>query len=348
METLKNGFHYPVTVILTSDEQFGYAREPIIQRMPDGSIVCLTLTGGPTEPHKTNVVGVVRSEDDGKSWSRHTTLFQHSERACWAPEMYVEGDVVCVLVHTYNSECRYRELIVYQSFSYDSGKTWTEPKSLPSGSTNYCFRKRCVLKNGNWIFPVYWQECNAAWDWVKEPVEDSLSMKWPKRAGTVISTDQGKTYSLHGYLKAEFPLWENNIVELENGDLIMLMRAERSGFLYKSISHDGGYTWSEAEKTDIPNPNSKITLIRQENKILLFHNPNSNYQGVIFDMRKPLSLWISYDEMKSWGKKIVLCDEPMFYPHAFLDNEKRMVYLASENARTHFLMKIPYAELEKE
>ena len=90
-----------------------------------------------------------------------------------------------------------------------------------------------------------------------------------------------------------FPLWENNIVELENGDLIMLMRAERSGFLYKSISHDGGYTWSEAEKTDIPNPNSKITLIRQENKILLFHNPNSNYQGVIFDMRKPLSLWIS-------------------------------------------------------
>ena len=154
METLKNGFHYPVTVILTSDEQFGYAREPIIQRMPDGSIVCLTLTGGPTEPHKTNVVGVVRSEDDGKSWSRHTTLFQHSERACWAPEMYVEGDVVCVLVHTYNSECRYRELIVYQSFSYDSGKTWTEPKSLPSGITNYCFRKRCVLKNGNWIFPV--------------------------------------------------------------------------------------------------------------------------------------------------------------------------------------------------
>ena len=233
METLKNGFHYPVTVILTSDEQFGYAREPIIQRMPDGSIVCLTLTGGPTEPHKTNVVGVVRSEDDGKSWSRHTTLFQHSERACWAPEMYVEGDVVCALVHTYNSECRYRELIVYQSFSYDSGKTWTEPKSLPSGITNYCFRKRCVLKNGNWIFPVYWQECNAAWDWVKEPVEDSLSMKWPKRAGAVISTDQGKTYSLHGYLKAEFPLWENNIVELENGDLIMLMRAERSGFLYK-------------------------------------------------------------------------------------------------------------------
>lgn len=77
---------------------------------------------------------------------------------------------------------------------------------------------------------MYWQECNAAWDWVKEPVEDSLSMKWPKRAGAVISTDQGKTYSLHGYLKAEFPLWENNIVELENGDLIMLMRAERSGF----------------------------------------------------------------------------------------------------------------------
>lgn len=103
METLKNGFHYPVTVILTSDEQFGYAREPIIQRMPDGSIVCLTLTGGPTEPHKTNVVGVVRSEDDGKSWSRHTTCSNiQSElvglrRCMWKVMLYVRWYIPIIL-----------------------------------------------------------------------------------------------------------------------------------------------------------------------------------------------------------------------------------------------------------
>jgi len=135
--------------------------------------------------------------------------------------------------------------------------------------------------------------------------------------------------------------YEQEIFEIDNTDIKTVFA---DVFSDESVE----YFDFSAEKTDIPNPNSKITLIRQENKILLFHNPNSNYQGVIFDMRKPLSLWISYDEMKSWGKKIVLCDEPMFYPHAFLDNEKRMVYLASENARTHFLMKIPYAELEKE
>lgn len=119
----------------------------------------------------------------------------------------------------------------------------------------------------------------------------------------------------------------------------MLMRAERSGFLYKSISHDGGYTWSEVEKTDIPNPNSKITLIRQENKILLFHNPNSNYQGVIFDMRKPLSLWISYDE-EILGKKVVLCESLCFIPHAFLD-KKSGWFIWHQKARTHFLVKVP-------
>ena len=38
----------------------------------------------------------------------------------------------------------------------------------------------------------------------------------------------------------------------------------------------------------------------------------------------------------------------MFYPHVFLDDEKQMVYLAAENAKIHFLMKIPYVDLEKE
>lgn len=44
-------------------------------------------------------------------------------------------------------------------------------------------------------------------------------------------------------------LWENNIAEYENGKLVMLMRAEFTGYLYRSFSDDYGKTWSKPEKT---------------------------------------------------------------------------------------------------
>lgn len=37
--------------------------------MPDGSLVCFSLSGGPTEPHNDNAVFVTHSYDNGKTWS---------------------------------------------------------------------------------------------------------------------------------------------------------------------------------------------------------------------------------------------------------------------------------------
>ena len=46
-----------------------YAREPVIRRMPDGSLLCLFLTGGPTEPHNENKTVACRSFDGGDTWT---------------------------------------------------------------------------------------------------------------------------------------------------------------------------------------------------------------------------------------------------------------------------------------
>ena len=52
-----------------------YAREPVIRRMKDGTLICLVLTGGPKEPANDNVVKIMRSSDDGKTWSEPEILF---------------------------------------------------------------------------------------------------------------------------------------------------------------------------------------------------------------------------------------------------------------------------------
>ena len=177
---------------------------------------------------------------------------------------------------------------------------------------------------------------------------DGIDENWPFRCGVLRTEDNGKSFHIEGYLKAQTPLWENNIAEYENGKLVMLMRAEFTGYLYRSFSDDYGKTWTKPEKTDIPNPASKITLLKSGNNILLIHNPTMCQEFCDWNKRKPLEMWVSSDGTRTWNKKIPLTkvDEPFFYPHGFVDSQKNLIYIACENSQEHFLLKIPINEIE--
>ena len=69
-----------------------YAREPVIRRLKNGTLVCSFLTGGTGEPQNANVVKLSFSRDDGETWSRPETAVQHSERGCWATEIFTETE----------------------------------------------------------------------------------------------------------------------------------------------------------------------------------------------------------------------------------------------------------------
>ena len=131
--------------------------------------------------------------------------------------------------------------------------------------------------------------------------------------------------------------------EYAPGKLVMLMRAEYTGRLYRSFSDDDGQTWSPAQATDIPNPASKITLLKIEDKTVLIHNPTASTAFCDWRKRTPLSLWVSLDGTRTWSKKVDLCEmgESFFYPHGFWDPAARQIYLACENGQEHYLLKIP-------
>lgn len=110
---------------------------------------------------------------------------------------------------------------------------------------------------------------------------------------------------------AEYPnrplgLLEPNILELKDGRLVMLMRAEWGGFLWRSDSTDGGKTWCPAYETDIPNPSALICLTRlPDGRIALVHNPTGGVRGQR-GPRSLLSFWISEDELQSFSVKLDL------------------------------------------
>lgn len=317
-----------------------YGREPVLRRMPDDSLVCLFLSGGEKEPSNDNVVMICRSEDDGETWSAPEILFSHSHRAVWATEIFTEGDVPFVFVQTYNAESWYRELQTFRSFTYDCGRTWTQPASLPCGLNGVSMRQGIVLSSGEWLFPLYRQEVREGFfDWD----ENILSQPPNFCCGAAISADEGYSFYRFGNLRNDqIALWEPNCVELEEGHVVMMMRGKTH--LFVSESYDYGRTWSSPRQSVIPNANTKPTLLKVEDNILLINN---FVPRAAFEARSHLEIWISSDMMRSWKKKLPIMppDELWFYPHAFVDEQRRMLYVAAENMHRHELIKIPFEEL---
>jgi hypothetical protein len=86
--------------------------------------------------------------------------------------------------------------------------------------------------------------------------------------------------------------------------------------------------------TEIPNPGSKATLYPLGgNTVAMLHNPNSK-------QRSPLSLWISFDGMKTWPYQRVLVPESpdgpkgkLNYPDGFVSADKQWLHFAYDDNR---------------
>ena len=136
-----------------------------------------------------------------------------------------------------------------------------------------------------------------------------------------------------------FGLLEGNIIELKDGRLTLLMRADWGGFLWRSDSTDGGVTWCDAYQTDIPNPSSLAQLLRlQDGRIMLVHNPTCGEVGKRDDRSKP-AVWLSNDEMESWYiKQDVLSGKYLSYPSPLQLRDGRVIFSYDRDRRSaHFV-----------
>ncbi|NCA10352.1 exo-alpha-sialidase [bacterium] len=149
--------------------------------------------------------------------------------------------------------------------------------------------KPIVLSTGEWIMPVvHALEPLAAWAGFD-----------PKQVqGVAISTDEGKTWKLHGAVKTPQAGLENMVVELEDGRLWMLIRTGK--VLWESYSSDKGRTWSEGSPTTIATPHSRFFIRRLASGKLLLVN-HFKFTG-----RSHLTAQLSTDDGKTWNDGLVL------------------------------------------
>ncbi len=314
-----------------------------LRRLPDGSWVLVMLGDGDTEPMPANRVFLGRSSDQGKTWSAMEPINlgvkeRDPSKALCPVELMVLGDRCTLVVSVHNGG--FGQWKTYFTHSTDGCRTWSALEPAPGKLADRSFiRNHIMTRDGRILMPYQWYtHCD------EEARKISLGrfIHTPRdpRNGVIASSDGGKTWEIYGNIRLtedeNHHCWaEANIVELADGTIAMIIRADGlGGVLYCAESKDGGRTWPEfAEKTDIPNPGSKATLYRLGgDRVALLHNPNPKH-------RSPLALWISFDRLKTWPYRRVLVPESvdkggwLNYPDGFVSPDGRYLHFAFDDNR---------------
>lgn len=302
------------------------ACDTTLRRMPDGSWVHVMLGGGDKEPDPRNGVFLQRSLDEGATWSALERLDfgfpKDGDTRALVPTELMVHDGRCTLYFA-THDGTFGGWKSWSVTSDDSCKSWGAPQPLPGRLHDRTFiRNHIVARDGRLLLPF-------------QHYEDA-----PRHApvnGVLISTDGGQTWSEHGNIRLTenraYQGWaENNIVELLDGRIAMIIRADGlGGVLHQAESTDGGLTWPAfATKTGIPNPGSKATIYGLGgDSVALLHNPNPK-------TRSPLALWISFDGMKTWPYQRILRGDlkgRFNYPDGFVSADKRWLHFAFDHNR---------------
>ena len=175
------------------------------------------------------------------------------------------------------------------------GETWSDPFMLSFEQGMMVRAHPIVLNNGDYLLPIY-HETGHDTELVG-PDSTSLFLRYnpkqPEWKKTNPWTETNRVRSRIGNIQPA-------AVQLTDDYLVSYSRRgggydpRKDGFLVRSESHDGGYTWSPGEDSQFPNPNAAADFIKLRNgHLLLVYNDS-------FSGRTPLTAAISTDNDKTY------------------------------------------------
>ena len=124
------------------------------------------------------------------------------------------------------------------------------------------------------------------------------------------------------------------VVQLSHDRLIAYCRRgggyepATDGYMVRSESRDGGWTWSEGKDSVFPNPNAAIDLLKLRNgHLVMIYNDSMNE-------RAPLTAALSVDGDISWPHKRNIAVGPYDYAYPFAiqcrDGKIHVIYTSHE------------------
>lgn len=287
-------FSHPASDPYDLKNLFGFNHAASVVALPDGRLLTAWFSG-PFEASVHQVILSSYSSDQGKTWTRAEVFQDFPHTSDFDPAFIAHGKRTWFFfsvgrwdrypqVTDEKNEVGANSFRVYQRYSDDSGRNWSQPKVIYERAGAGCRSNGIKLSTGEMLLPVHGYI---------NPV-----------AGVLKSADGGETWKRYGEVKTTTVAHEPSCAELPTGEIMMVLRTG-DGFLWQAFSRDKGESWSSAEKTAIVAARSSHNLFRlKDGRIVLTHNPSKT-------VRTPLTMRISADGGKNWGEPTVIAEVPV-------------------------------------
>ena len=296
---------------------------PSLAISPNGRLWATWYAGITPDEDQNNYVVVASSGDKGLSWTEKLIIDPDGDGPVRAfdPEIWMDptGKLWLFWAETIGHDGANAVLWAKTNSRPDKENSeWSEPIQITTG-VMMC--KPTVLSNGEWVLPVStWRETDNS-------------------AKVVVTTDQGKTFSVRGACNIPKEIRnydEHIIVERKDKTLWMLIRTKYG--IGESISKDWGKTWSAIVPSDIQHPAARFFIRRLSsgNLLLVKHGPIKERIG-----RSNLTAYLSKDDGQTWLGGLLLDERNgVSYPDGqqHSDGSIHIVYDYSRTAAREILL----------
>ncbi|MDD3153480.1 MAG: sialidase family protein [Victivallaceae bacterium] len=275
---------------------------PTIERTPGGRLFAGWYSGGMCEPDMRNYNLLVRSDDNGATWS-DPILVMESVTAegirCIDVELWMDPNGVLRVFWTQilgwgRPEVEHHETWCMTTDNPDADEiVWSEPFYVTDG---FLRCKPTVLRNGTILLCAY----------LRSGDHYMYSQ----------SSDGGKSWELCTGGK-KIPTWfdESMILEHRDGSLHLFARTNSTATIAESVSQDGGVVWSDGISGSLTAPPSRFYIARLKSGNILRINSNHPKE------RTNLTAFLSFDDGKSWPASLLLDNRHnVSYPDAVEDD----------------------------
>lgn len=228
--------------------------------LANGDTACVWF-GGTQEGMADISIWFARLPAGTDRWTPAIQLSDDPTRSEQNPILFETGDDRLHLIWTAQRSGNQDTAIVRTRVSTDQGATWGPIATLVDVPGTFV-RQPPVIDGDHWMLPTF--PCRVA------PGE-----RWSGDndiSAVLHSHDAGRTWTRYDVPDSVGAV-HMNIIPAANGRMLAFYRSRWADHIYRSVSEDGGATWSAPAATPLPNNNASIQALRlADGRMAIVHN----------------------------------------------------------------------------
>ncbi|MFD0675594.1 MULTISPECIES: sialidase family protein [unclassified Paenibacillus] len=288
---------------------------PSMAELGNGDLLAVWFAGHTEEGRSDIEIVMSRLKAGETQWSEPVKVSDDDTKSEQNPVLFLAPDGKLLLMYTAQeaasmSREEFKKLYPNRTFtrqetavircreSLDGGWTWGAAKTMFESEGSFCRAPIHVAKDGSWLFPMWYSRADGETEYGSDYSVIQRSM------------DQGKTWK-------EIPVPNSrgrvhaSLLSGEGANMLALFRSRAADRIYISKSSDFGCTWTEPERTVLPNNNASIRAIRlQSNRLAVIYNHSSAnddpHLTVWPKVRYPVTVALSEDEGLTWPYRRII------------------------------------------